>query len=146
MWQLHTTQPETWDSRTIADQFGVKRAEVECILELFSVAPAFAALDKENGVQEWKARELLQQNLDWETECLHGYEHVIRITSPAELAASQKGKGRRLKVELTDVSQADLDEMSAYYGTRGTPQAAATEEVSPQPTPITARFPGMSLT
>lgn len=46
------------------------------------------------------------------------HEHVVNITSLSELqqAANSKGSARRRRVQLTDVSQADLDEMATYYG------------------------------
>ena len=90
--------------------------KVECILELFAVAPAFERLYN-SGPTDWRAREMLQHNLDVEAEVVAGHEQVINITSLSELqqAANSKTTVRRRRVQLTDVSQADLDEMAIYY-------------------------------
>jgi hypothetical protein len=95
-------------------------AKVECILELFAVAPAFERLYN-SGPTDWRAREMLQQNLDLEAEVVAGHEYVVNITSLSELqqATNSKTTVRRRRVQLTDVSQADLDEMAIYYGEDG---------------------------
>lgn len=89
--------------------------KVECILELFAVAPTFERL-YDSGPTDWRAREVLQSNLDHEAACVAELEHVIDITSLSELQQTNSGRVRRRKVQLTDVSQAQLDEMSTYYG------------------------------
>ena len=106
--------------------------KVECILELFEVAPAFERLYN-SGPTDWRAREVLQRNLDIEAEVVDGNEHVINITTLAELqeAASSKTTVRRRRVRLTDVSQADLDEMATYYAGSGLAKHGASGGESP---------------
>merc|ERR1711871_876215 len=133
MWSLHSNNPDKWDARSISEQFGVKLSQVECILELFAVAPAFERLYN-SGPTDWRAREVLQQNLDVEAQVVAEHDYVINITSPSELqqAANSKPTVRRRRVQLTDVSQAELDEMADYYGendsTRATNLAASDGE------------------
>lgn len=106
--------------------------KVECILELFQVAPAFERLYN-SGPTDWRAREVLQRNLDLEADAVHGNEHVVNITTLAELqvAASSKTTARRRRVQLTDVSQADLDEIATYYAGSKLAKSAASDNESP---------------
>jgi hypothetical protein len=116
MWSLHSKEPQKWDARTISEQFGVKLPQVECILELFEVAPAFERLYN-SGPTDWRARELLQANLDNEAKCLAGYEHVINITTLPDLQkAREMSRAPRRRVQLTDVSKAELEAMATYHG------------------------------
>ena len=69
---------------------------------------------------------MLQQNLDVETAVVAGHEHVVHITSLSELqqAANSKTNVKRRRVQLTDVSQGDLDEMAIYYDEDGSRRGA----------------------